>query len=106
MRALAGAIGCLFIFQIFAALLVAGAAAAGATPEMSPQEVLALANRPSAPSPFPAPISFNEIEASRVSYVPQTITPLADTDMNDINQARWMNRTDVEFLGESVNGAA
>lgn len=31
--------------------------------------------------------------------------PLADTDENDPAKARWINSTDTQFVGESVNGA-
>jgi hypothetical protein len=33
-------------------------------------------------------------------------TPLADTDNNDAAQARWINSTDTQFLGENINGAS
>ncbi len=37
---------------------------------------------------------------------PLAITPLADTDNNDPNDARWINSTDTQFIGENINGAA
>src|SRR6266850_257293 len=76
----------------------------GATPDMSAQEVFALANRHPSPADRAPSISWEELAASRDSYVPQAITPLVDNDMNDARYARWFNVTDTQFLGESING--